>query len=168
MGNESRQGLDMLQVHKQRTGTKSYIKAFAKHPVALVGLACASGILLGLSVFLTNSHLIQSMLVITLSVLNGLLNTAHFESNKDNESSIPKFGERIFLLLLPKRQSECMLGDLSEEYVAKSAKFGARRARIWFYTQLLTSIYPLLLHSLKVIVSAYRFRVLTNPNRKDA
>lgn len=159
----------MLQADRPRIETKTYFKGFAKRPVVLVGLISATAILLSLSYFLTNSHLIPAVLVTILGVLNKyLVDTAYFKLNKDSESRLPQFGERMFLLFLPKRESECMLGDLSEEYSAISANFGARRARIWFYKQLVTSTYPLLWRSLRSILRTHGFRILRDPNRKDA
>jgi len=122
--------------------------ALAQPSVVLVGLIFASGILVSLLFILPNSHLIRSILEAALVALNRhLFNSAHFESIKESESRLPQFGERMFLLLFPKHLSESMLGDLSEEYAVKSARLGSRRARIWFYKELMFSIYHLMLHS---------------------
>jgi hypothetical protein len=45
-------------------------------------------------------------------------------------------------LFLPKKDREALLGDLHEEAEEVLELFGRRRARIWYWTQVLSSIWP--------------------------
>jgi hypothetical protein len=158
----------MLQADRRRIEPKADSKSFAKRTVVLIGLISANAVLLSLSFFLTKYDWIPVVLVTTLAALHKyLLNYAYVELNKDSESRLPQFGERMIVLFLPKGLSECMLGDLLEEYTTIHAEFGASRARIWFYKQLVTSLRPLLWRNLEVVVRT-RIRILTDANRKDA
>ena len=63
---------------------------------------------------------------------------------KPSPERLPHTGEYIICLLLPKKSREELLGDLAEEYQQVLAKFGQRPAELWFYKQVLTSLWPLL------------------------
>lgn len=63
--------------------------------------------------------------------------------NFKHQSCPPRFGEYIFSRLLPKEDAESSIGDLFEEYHEITAKFGERRARLWYYRQVISSIVPL-------------------------
>lgn len=62
----------------------------------------------------------------------------------DQRNSPPRLGEKLLLLILPKKDRECMLGDLAEEYVAHQAKYGTRFAKIWYYKQVIGSAWPMI------------------------
>jgi hypothetical protein len=55
----------------------------------------------------------------------------------------PKTAEYLAYLFLPKSDREVLLGDLTEEYPSILEKFGQRRARLYFYKQVVASISPL-------------------------
>lgn len=56
----------------------------------------------------------------------------------------PMNAEFILHLLLRKDEREAVIGDLVERYVQKLERFGERRARLWFYCEVLRSVWPLL------------------------
>jgi hypothetical protein len=61
------------------------------------------------------------------------------------QASVPKRAEWLAYLLLPRSHRESMLGDLEEEFhTTIAAKFGLRRARFWYWWQVVRSIVPLL------------------------
>jgi sulfatase maturation enzyme AslB (radical SAM superfamily) len=60
----------------------------------------------------------------------------------------PKSAEFLAYMLLPRSDRENVLGDLAEEYPSIVMKFGQRRAQIYFYKQVLASIWPLVRKSL--------------------
>lgn len=62
-------------------------------------------------------------------------------SNKG--TGVPKFGEYLLYLFLSKSDREYLIGDLAEEYLEVRSKFGRRAANIWYYKQVITSLWPL-------------------------
>lgn len=48
------------------------------------------------------------------------------------------------MFFLPKKVREPLLGDLEEEYHEIHKQFGGRPASLWFYKQVLTSLWPML------------------------
>lgn len=56
----------------------------------------------------------------------------------------PRLAEYLAYVFLPRRDRETLLGDLTEEYPSVLAKFGSQRALIYFYKQVVWSIWPLL------------------------
>lgn len=59
----------------------------------------------------------------------------------------PKFAEYLLYLFLTKSERINLIGDLSEEYLEVSAKFGHRQANLWFYKQVCDSLKPLIWRS---------------------
>jgi hypothetical protein len=60
------------------------------------------------------------------------------------ELDVPMNGEFILHLLLSKEDQEVVMGDLIERYGQKRERFGEQRARVWFYCEVLRSVWPLL------------------------
>ena len=58
--------------------------------------------------------------------------------------ALPKPGAFLLTLLLPKKARCPLLGDLAEEYQEVREQFGERPADLWFYKQVLTSLWPML------------------------
>lgn len=62
----------------------------------------------------------------------------------------PRLGEYLLYLVLPPKDRECVPGDLAEEYsTIILPKFGRRKAKLWFWQQVVTSIWPILSPRLK-------------------
>jgi hypothetical protein len=62
-----------------------------------------------------------------------------------------RFAEYL-LYFLPKTTREPLLGDLEEEYREIYARFGKRKATIWYYVQVLYSYWPLLCRAGKKLI----------------
>ena len=56
----------------------------------------------------------------------------------------PVFAEYVLYLVLDKEEREVVIGDLVQEYNHITQRFGKRRADIWFYKQVMWSLWPLL------------------------
>jgi hypothetical protein len=57
--------------------------------------------------------------------------------------SRPPFkAEYLLHLILPKEERAPVIGDLIEEYRYIQRRFGRRHANIWFYKQVITSVWP--------------------------
>lgn len=70
----------------------------------------------------------------------------------------PKIASYLLSLVLPKTYRESVLGDLTEQHPVVRAKRGKFAAYIWFYTQVLSSIWPLVKQSfLGKLKRWYRF-----------
>jgi hypothetical protein len=66
----------------------------------------------------------------------------------------PPSSAKFILLLVPKRHREHLVGDLEEEYsTVVLPEYGAKKARLWYWWQVLASIAPLLWPQIKRIVS---------------
>ena len=66
----------------------------------------------------------------------------------EEKAPYPSSAAYLLYLLLPRRDGEAILGDLEEEYsMCMVPAFGHRRARFWFWVQVLRSILPLLILS---------------------
>jgi transcriptional regulator with XRE-family HTH domain len=59
-----------------------------------------------------------------------------------DDSTLPKLGEFLIYLFVPREDRVEVMGDLEEEYATVKSKFGLRAARIFFYKQVFTSISP--------------------------
>lgn len=57
---------------------------------------------------------------------------------------LSKRAEKILLLICPQKSREYILGDLAEEYISIAAKHGARFANLWYWKQVITSVWPFL------------------------
>ncbi len=61
--------------------------------------------------------------------------------NNSNESHPPKRAEMLLHFGLPKRDRECMIGDLEEEYrTVMLPKYGTRVAARWYWWQAVRSV----------------------------
>jgi hypothetical protein len=60
----------------------------------------------------------------------------------------PKLTEYL-LFFLPKEEQEILMGDLEEEYWEKFEKLGRRQATRWYWQQVATSFWPLLIETIK-------------------
>ena len=61
------------------------------------------------------------------------------------EETPPKSAEFLLYLLLSHEDREALPGDLEEEYrTAILPKFGARRAVLWYWCQVIRSIWPVI------------------------
>ena len=66
------------------------------------------------------------------------------EGIRHHVSSEPShFAEYLLYLLLPQKYRECLPGDLAEEYwTLVLPKFGIRKAKLWYWKQVITSLWP--------------------------
>lgn len=70
-------------------------------------------------------------------------------------SNSPPVSAKFLLLLLPRRYRETLIGDLEEEFtLIVLPQYGVRRARYWYWWQVLVSIAPLLWCEAKRIAGA--------------
>jgi len=60
-----------------------------------------------------------------------------------DQLSVPSLGEFALYMLLSKTDRDYVIGDLAEEFVQVCAKFGRHKAQIWYYKQVLSSVWPL-------------------------
>lgn len=57
----------------------------------------------------------------------------------------PASAEKLLYFLLPRNQRAPLIGDLKEEFFAIIVpKFGIRDARVWYWAQVLSSLWPIL------------------------
>lgn len=61
----------------------------------------------------------------------------------------PQLGEFALYMILSKEDREYLIGDLEEEFVKVQAKFGTKKARVWYYKQVLTSAWPMIRKALR-------------------
>jgi hypothetical protein len=62
-----------------------------------------------------------------------------------NVATSPPAVAKFILLLIPERHREPLIGDLEEQYITTLLpEYGAKKARIWYWWQVVTSIGPLL------------------------
>jgi hypothetical protein len=78
-------------------------------------------------------------------LLNRLQRTSWWQPQHRREfRRPPRAAEFLLCCCLPKEDRETLIGDLEEEYQTKIfPKFGARKARIWYWCQAVRSIAPL-------------------------
>ena len=60
-----------------------------------------------------------------------------------SECEPPQKAVYLLYFFLPKKNRVALLGDLGEEYKEVNARFGAKPANVWFWKQVLTSLWPL-------------------------
>ena len=81
-----------------------------------------------------------------------LLSPARIRLGDAPRSADPPCVATFLLLLAPKKHREHLLGDLEEEYrTVILARFGLRRARVWFWWQVCISLAPLVGQQLRRI-----------------
>ena len=56
----------------------------------------------------------------------------------------PKLGHYLLVIFLPRRDRISLPGDLTEEYKEYLAMFGKRKAEIWYWKQVVTSVAPII------------------------
>jgi len=61
----------------------------------------------------------------------------------EQDSEPPQIGEYLLYLFVSKIEREVIFGDLTEEYPTLVAKFGQKWAQVYFYKQVVWSIWPL-------------------------
>jgi hypothetical protein len=67
----------------------------------------------------------------------------------------PQLGEFALYMILSKEDREYLIGDLAEEYIDVRLKFGKRKASIWYYKQVLTSVWPIICKSIRLGLLAW-------------
>jgi len=68
------------------------------------------------------------------------IKSGDFASNSEPPSSA-----KFILLLIPRNYREHLVGDLEEEYTTIVVpEYGLRKARLWYWVQVLCSLLPLL------------------------
>lgn len=66
--------------------------------------------------------------------------------------SVPKWGAYLLYLFLSRQERDGLLGDLEEGYQEVHARFGTWAARVWYWKQVLTSLWPLLLRAASTLI----------------
>jgi hypothetical protein len=81
----------------------------------------------------------------------------HLGTRKDTTPEItpPPLGEFALYMLLSKEDREYLIGDLEEEFIEVQAKFGSKKASVWYYKQVMTSIWPLMRKGIRVGLLAW-------------
>jgi DNA-binding CsgD family transcriptional regulator len=75
----------------------------------------------------------------------------HFTIENEEARRPPEFA-RFLLLLVPKKYRENLLGDLDEEFTTiVLPDYGARKARLWYWWQMIASIAPIVWAQVKRI-----------------
>ena len=64
-------------------------------------------------------------------------------SGAEIKKVVPPLGEYLLYLFLSRPERITLIGDLTEEFVTVYSKFGDRKARVWYYKQVFTSLWPL-------------------------
>lgn len=59
-------------------------------------------------------------------------------------STPPRFAEYLLYIFLPKRSRDNMLGDLEEEYYKAYRRYGYRYAQVFYWSQVVRSLWPLI------------------------
>lgn len=62
----------------------------------------------------------------------------------------PQLGEKALLMILTKEEREYVLGDLAEEFALYQSKYGVRFAKVWYYKQVVSSVWPILRRTLRL------------------
>lgn len=141
----------MLQANKLGTKHRKFGGLYRKLPLeCLVLLLGTNVILIGLASIEVKSLWSLIGIGFFLHVAEVYFLISLYRSNRDYQLHPPKFGEYLFQLLISKENRENMLGDLAEEYAYIQTKFGARKAKVWYYKQALSSIWPLLQHGIRL------------------
>jgi hypothetical protein len=81
----------------------------------------------------------------------------HLHSGLIREESRPPDAAKFILLLMPKIYRDCLIGDLEEEYRSVLHKYGARKARLWYWVQVTWSVMPVLWDQVKKLGSVAAF-----------
>jgi len=68
-------------------------------------------------------------------------------SSYNEYCKVPKWPERVLLLLLEKDKVDYLTGDLQEEYVDILSRHGVKYANVWYWEQVIKSILSLKLGS---------------------
>jgi hypothetical protein len=76
------------------------------------------------------------------------------EAQSTDQPKPPAGAEFLLRMLLSGNDVDAITGDLAESYVKRRARYGDRRAKLWFYGQVILSIWPLL----KRFISRRRLR----------
>jgi hypothetical protein len=71
---------------------------------------------------------------------------------KHEPLSPPLLGQFILEVLLPRKEADHVIGDLVEAYNEKARKYGITKAKIWFWTQVASSVRPLVRRALLWVV----------------
>lgn len=68
------------------------------------------------------------------------------------KASAPKWGTYLLYLFLSRQERDGLLGDLEEGYQEVHTRFGTWAARVWYWKQVLTSLWPLLLRAVSTLI----------------
>ncbi len=68
----------------------------------------------------------------------------------------PLYAHFLIYLLLPKKQRDGLLGDLSEDYPEVYTAFGPRLAAVWYWKNVTFSFGPLFVQGVMHLVQWYR------------
>lgn len=89
-------------------------------------------------------------LVVGLLFLHNIIKSSRNQSSK---GVVPPSAERLLSSLLSEEQSECLIGDLHEEYEMLKEEIGPVRAKLWVYMQVCESAWPLAREAAKAKLS---------------
>lgn len=76
----------------------------------------------------------------SISLDDNIITATWFEND---EHRPPWFAEYLIYFFMTKEDRKNIIGDLREEYAEVLLRFGDKGARVWFYKQALTSLFPL-------------------------
>lgn len=71
-------------------------------------------------------------------------NKTSVKSLPNEQTESPKPAQLLLYLLLPKKQREAVIGDLEEQYTEACQRLGKRGADIWYFVEVMKSVWPIL------------------------
>ena len=109
--------------------------------ITSITLATVAGIA-GIVALITGvASLIITVATFRSAILASLMERSSSNSLRSANVSPPRFG-RYMLCYLPQKIRDEVIGDLEEEYHIKYHALGKRKAMIWYYRQIIASLWP--------------------------
>jgi hypothetical protein len=88
------------------------------------------------------SNLLLRGLLIIRNLIKFFMSSAK-PKGRNGENTIPRLAKFLIEIILEKVDRENILGDLEEEYSERIALRGTLKTKLWFYKQVLFSVWPL-------------------------
>jgi DNA-binding CsgD family transcriptional regulator len=107
----------------------------------------------GLSEQAVNKHLSQVLNKLDVRTRSDLVLRLHLRQWQLLPQEAPKSAKFLLLLLVPRSSREHLVGDLEEEYrTVVLPQYGARKARLWYWWQVISSVVPVLWAQLRRLI----------------
>jgi len=92
----------------------------------------------------SGKYIVDSEFITQLEEAAGPVEEGQHSHAPQRSPSPPLNAEYILHLFLKADERDALIGDLLERYSGKCEHFGERRAKVWFYGEVLRSLWPLL------------------------